>query len=139
MQDGGGVVDIDFANDFTQAAATRGTLRIDDGEMILGTKFSDFDDVSEFSRVMLPANFSQRYHVVYLERQKEDWFVFLEQELVGTIPISKLPGGDAIRVVVHGSRGLDDLAGNAEQDDNAPRVFFSDFQLSELAEAEQAG
>lgn len=138
VQDGGGVVDIDFANDFTQAAATRGTLRIDDGEMILGTKFSDFDDVSEFSRVMLPANFSQRYHVVYLERQKEDWFVFLEQELVGTIPISKLPGGDAIRVVVHGSRGLDDLAGNAEQD-NAPRVFFSDFQLSELAEAEQAG
>ena len=59
-------------------------------------------------------------------------------QYVGTIPISKLPGGDAIRVVVHGSRGIDDLAGNAEQD-NAPRVFFSDFQLSELAEAEQAG
>ncbi|MAI35389.1 MAG: hypothetical protein CMM07_27440 [Rhodopirellula sp.] len=133
VEDGGGVVDIDFASDFVQPGEIRGTLRIDSSEAILGTKNGDFDKVSVFNREPLPPGFSQRYHVMYIERQKTDWYVFLEQDLIGTIPISQLPKGGAIRVVVHGSEP-DDESGAARGSDTVPRVFFSDFQLSKLAE-----
>jgi serine/threonine-protein kinase len=133
VQDGGGVVDIDFANDFVQPADVRGTLRFDSGEAILGTKTGDYDEVSVYNRVSLPSGFSERYHVVYIERQKTDWYIFLEQDLIGTIPISQLPESSAIRVVVHGS-DLDDGSETARGWDTVPRVFFSDFQLSKLAE-----
>ena len=133
VQDGGGVVDIDFANDFALPADVRGTLRLDAGQAILGTKNGDFDDVSVYNRVPLPARFSERYHVVYIERQKADWYVFLEQDLIGTIPISDLPESSAIRVVVHGS-DLENGPESALGSYVVPRVFFSDFQLSKLAE-----
>ena len=133
VQDGGGVVDIDFANDFALQADVRGTLRIDAGEAILGTKNGDYDEVSVYNRVPLPPRFSERYHVVYIERQKTDWYVFLEQDLIGTIPISQLPESSAIRVVVHGS-DLEAGSESAGGSDVVPRVFFSDFQLSKLAE-----
>ena len=81
----------------------------------------------------LPSRFSERYHVVYIERQKTDWYVFLEQDLIGTIPISQLPESSAIRVVVHGS-DLEAGSESAGGSDVVPRVFFSDFQLSKLAE-----
>jgi serine/threonine protein kinase len=133
VQDGGGVVDIDFADDFSQPTSLRGTLRIDGDEIILGTKNSDFEEVSVFSRSQVSQGFSDRYHVVYIERQKEDWYVFLEQDLVGTIPISLLPQGSAIRVVVHGN-GSNEESEARVGGDEVSRVFFSDFQLSKLAE-----
>ena len=108
VQDGGGVVDIDFANDFVLPGEVRGTLRIDSGEAILGTKNGDYDEVSVYNRLPLPPRFSARYHVVYIERQKTDWYVFLEQDLIGTIPIAQLPESSAIRVVVHGGEFGDD-------------------------------
>ncbi|MDB4621336.1 serine/threonine protein kinase [Rubripirellula sp.] len=131
--DGGGMVDIDFSVDFTQLSALRGTVRIDAGEIVLGTKNGDFGEVTEFSRAPLPTAFAERYHVIYIERQKKDWYVFLEQDLVGTIPISSLPEGSAIRVVVH---GFDQDVGSVSDDsvDGDPRVFFSDLQFSKLAE-----
>ncbi len=46
VQEAGGVVDIDFASDFTQAAGLRGTLRFDGSEILLGTKSGDFEEVS---------------------------------------------------------------------------------------------
>ena len=133
VQDGGGVVDIDFANDFVLPGEVRGTLRIDSGEAILGTKNGDYDEVSVYNRLPLPPRFSARYHVVYIERQKTDWYVFLEQDLIGTIPIAQLPESSAIRVVVHGGEFGDDPE-TARGGDVVPRVFFSDFQLSKLAE-----
>jgi serine/threonine protein kinase len=132
VQDDGGVVDIDFGNDFAQPTDVRGSLRFDSGEAILGTKNGDFDEISAYSRSPLPQGFSERYHVVYIERQKTDWYVFLEQDLIGTIPISLLPESSAIRVVVHGN-DPDDSAEGARGGDTVPRVFFSDFQLSKLA------
>jgi serine/threonine-protein kinase len=131
--DGGGVVDIDFADDFSQPSSLRATLRIDGGEIILGTKIGDFEEISAFSRSPLSQEFSSRYHVVYIERQKKDWYVFFEQNLVGTIPISMLPEGSAIRMVVHGS-GSNEESEASVGGDEVPRVFFSDFQLSKLAE-----
>ena len=131
VQEAGGVVDIDFASDFTQPDGVRGTLRMDGSEILLGTKSGDFAQVSAVRRSALPAGFSERYHVLYIERQKEDWYVFLEQDLVGTIPIATLPGGSALRVVVHGNLE-GEVSGGGRED--APRVFFSDFQLSKLAE-----
>ncbi len=133
VQDGGGVVDVDFANDFVLPADVRGTLRFDSGEAILGTKNGDYGEVSVYNRVPLPPRFFERYHVVYIERQKTDWYVFLEQDLIGTIPISQLPESSAIRVVVHGSDLVEDPE-TARGGDVVPRVFFSDFQLSKLAE-----
>ena len=133
VEDGGGVVDIDFASDFSQPGEARGTLRIDSGEAILGTKNGDFEEVSIFNREPLPSGFSKRYHVIYIERQKTDWYVFLEQELIGTLPLSQLPKSGAIRVVVHGSE-RDDEADADRGEDAVTRVFFSDFQLSKLAE-----
>lgn len=135
VQEGGGVVDIDFASDFTQPAERRGTVRIDSGVVMLGTKEGDFDDVSVYSRLSLPPDFSARYHVVYIERQKTDWYVFFEQDLIGTIPIEQLPESNAIRVVVHGIDVDDDSEDARGGDgDEVPRVFFSDFQWSKLAE-----
>ena len=131
--EGGGVVDVDFAVDFTQPSAIRGSLRIHDRDIVLGTKTGDFGDVREFSRAALPAAFSERYHVIYIERQKKDWYVFLEQDLVGTIPISVLPEGSAIRVVVHGF-DQDENSGSSVGGTDGPRVFFSDLQFSKLAE-----
>jgi hypothetical protein len=133
VQEAGGVVDIDFASDFTQAAGLRGTLRFDGSEILLGTKSGDFEEVSVVGSLALPAGFSERYHVVYIERQTKDWYVFLERELVGTIPIATLPGGSALRVVVHGNAEGGD-SGTGRGGNDAPRVFFSDFQLSKLAE-----
>lgn len=133
VQDDGGVVDVDFANSFSQPDKIRGTVRIDSGEAVLGTKYGDFGDVSVYSRLSLPAGFSERYHVVYIERQKTDWYVFLEQDLIGTIPITQLPESSAIRVVVHGDY-VDSNPEAARGGDAIPRVFFSDFQWSKLAE-----
>ena len=111
----------------------RGTLRFDGSEILLGTKSGDFEEVSVVGSLALPAGFSERYHVVYIERQTKDWYVFLERELVGTIPIATLPGGSALRVVVHGNAEGGD-SGTGRGGNDAPRVFFSDFQLSKLAE-----
>jgi hypothetical protein len=133
VQDDGGAVDIDFANDFVLPADLRGTLRLESDEAILGTKNGDYDELSVYNRAPLPERFSERYHVVYIERQKADWYVFLEQGLIGTIPISHLPESGAIRVVVHGN-DLEDASESARGQDVVPRVFFSDFQLSKLAE-----
>ncbi len=133
VQDDGGAVDIDFANDFVLPADLRGTLRLESDEAILGTKNGDYDELSVYNRAPLPERFSERNHVVYIERQKADWYVFLEQGLIGTIPISHLPESGAIRVVVHGN-DLEDASESARGQDVVPRVFFSDFQLSKLAE-----
>lgn len=131
--DGGGMVDVDFSVDFTQLSALRGTVRIDAGEIVLGMKNGDFGEVTELNRAPLPTAFAERYHVIYIERQKKDWYVFLEQDLVGTIPISSLPEGSAIRVVVHGfDQDVGSVSG--ESVDGDPRVFFSDLQFSKLAE-----
>lgn len=132
VQEDGGVVDIDFANDFAQPMDVRGSLRFESGEAILGTKNGDFDEISVYDRSPLPQGFSERYHVVYIERQKTDWYVFLEQDLIGTIPISLLPKSSAIRVVVHGN-DPNDSSEDTRGGDTVPRVFFSDFQLSKLA------
>ncbi|MDE0866477.1 MAG: serine/threonine-protein kinase [Rubripirellula sp.] len=125
VQDGAGVVDIDFAIDVENLRQERGTLRFDGTSVQLGTKRDDFGSVSVINESPLPDGFAERFHVVHIERQKEDWYVFLEQQLVGTVPLGKLTGDNAFRVVVHGN-GLGGETG--------PHVFFSDVQLSRLAE-----
>ena len=121
---GGGSVDIDFAVDPADNADARGTLRISNDGNRLGVKTSDFGKLNVVAQAAPPASLHQRYHVVDLERQPEDWFVFVEQRLVGTLPIERIGEGDAIRIVVHGSDSDGITASNA---------FFADVRVDDLA------
>ncbi|TWU40916.1 serine/threonine-protein kinase [Novipirellula artificiosorum] len=122
-QRGGGTVDIDFAFDPTIQADPRGTLRVTDKTLELGVKSGDFDPLSSVSQLQLPRGFSERSHVVYLERQLSDWYVFLETKFIGSIPLSRIGTGTSIRLVVH----------DADNDAvDPPYAFFTDVRLDRL-------
>ncbi len=123
LQADGGMVDIDFAIDPADPSDRRGCLRLTGSTNLLGEKTTDFGDIRTIVRspaLDLPYD---RYHVVHLERQPTDWYVFLDQQIVGTLPISRIGEGNAVRLVVHGS-------GNNKID--PPLAFFSDVQVDAL-------
>ncbi|WP_419195211.1 serine/threonine-protein kinase [Novipirellula herctigrandis] len=124
-QSGSGVVDIDFALDSVNANDVRGCLRFTDNEILLGHKRSDFGTFDKFVQLAAPEAMHDRFVVVDIEYQKADWYVFLEEKLVGTLRIDEVGQGDAIRLVTPG--GTDVRA-------QPPLVYFSDLWLSELAE-----
>ncbi|QDV86271.1 serine/threonine-protein kinase [Planctomycetes bacterium TBK1r] len=127
LQKDSGAVDIDFAFDPADPSAKRGCVRLQGDQTQLGSKTSDFGDVDvSFRSDALPSVFD-RFHVIDIERQSTDWFVFLEEKFLGSLPIKDIGDGDAIRLVVH-----DNQAG----DNAAPQVFFADVQLDELGPKE---
>ncbi|MGI9473241.1 MAG: protein kinase domain-containing protein, partial [Rubripirellula sp.] len=123
LQPDSGPVDIDFGFEAGRLPGRRGCLRLNADSVELGIKSKDFGDVSQAQRIETPVSMLDRYHVVYIEKQNADWYVFLEEELIGTIPIEEVFDRNAIRLVVHGSR-------TSQLGD--PVVYFSDFQLGEL-------
>jgi hypothetical protein len=126
LQKDGGPVDIDFAIDPTDPSDIRGCLRLSEDEIQLGEKKTDFDEIDITAASVASPTISERYHVVYIERQPTDWFVFLEEKLVGTLPIDRVGDGKAIRLVVHGGK----VGAESSQ------AFFADVQLYELSDEE---
>lgn len=124
-QENSGVVDIDFAFD-TLDADTRGCLRFTDSKNLLGTKQTDFGDLSVVSEKLAPVSLHDRFHVVHIERQPTDWYIFVEEQLVGTIPITRVGDGAQMRLVVH-------AAENGQ--DDAVKVYFSDLEMYGLGES----
>ena len=120
-------VDIDFAFDPSVRDDPRGSLRFTPGEIILGEKQGDFENLSNQVSSASPPGIFERYHVVHFERQPTDWYVFFEQRLVGTIPISRVGSGAAIRLVVHPSPGTG-------SETPSPNAYFSEVRLDNLAE-----
>ncbi len=120
---GGGPVDIDFALESSVPSDVRGCLRISATKNELGEKDSDFGELSVATESPAFPTVHDRYHVVHIERQPSDWYVFLEERLIGTLPISTVGEGNAIRLVVHGQ----DSRENAES-----KAFFADAQLYDL-------
>ncbi|NND97125.1 MAG: serine/threonine protein kinase [Pirellulaceae bacterium] len=121
-----GPVDIDFAIDSSVDSDVRGCLKISSSGIQLGTKTSDFDAIAVSVTAAAPNTLKQRYHVVHIERQPTDWYVFLEEKLVGTLPIDRVGQGNEIRLVVHGSDAADDRQSSA---------FFAEVQLYDLEPA----
>ncbi|QDV45157.1 Serine/threonine-protein kinase PrkC [Stieleria neptunia] len=129
LQKDSGPVDIDFAVDPANPSAKRGCVRLQGDQNQLGIKASDFGDVDvSFRSDALPSVFD-RFHVIDIERQPTDWFVFLEEKFLGSIPIKDIGAGDAIRLVIHD---------NPSSDEAGPQVFFADVQLDELGLKETA-
>ncbi len=128
LQIEGGPVDIDFAIDPTDPSDIRGCLRLSGVANQLGEKKTDFDEIEVTSESDALPTIYQRYNAVHIERQPTDWYVFLEEKLIGTLPIDRVGDGNAIRLVVHkGKEG-------AEQS----QAFFADVQLNDLGEKEPA-
>jgi serine/threonine protein kinase len=124
LQKDGGPVDIDFAIDPTDPIDIRGCLRLTGDANQLGEKKSDFDLVDVAAQSVALSTIYERYHAVHIERQPTDWYVFLEEKLVGTLPIDRVGDGNAIRLVVHPGKA------SGEQS----KAFFADVQLNQLAE-----
>ena len=123
LQPGGGPVDIDFALNPLQTSDVRGCLRFSQASIQLGEKTSDFGELDATITNDASPTLLDRYHVVHIERQSTDWFVFLEEQLVGTLPISEIGNDNAIRLVVHESKN--------DQEDKV-QAYFADVELYEL-------
>ncbi|MEM8667849.1 MAG: serine/threonine-protein kinase [Planctomycetota bacterium] len=126
-RDGFDKVDIDFAFDSKESDDVRGSVRFTPDSVLLGQKTEDFGLVNEISRLDSPDKMFERFHVVYLERQATDWYVFLEERLLGTIPIDAIGDGSAIRLVVHPSDGWTP---------QTPVAFFTDVRVEYLVETQ---
>ena len=123
LQPNGGTVSIDFALDPSELSDVRASLQISDSVTTLGQKESDFGDLDVAIQVDALPTIHDRYHVVHIERQPTDWFVFLEQKLIGSLPIDQVGDGNAIRLVVDGGETDASAKSNA---------FFADVQLYDL-------
>ena len=126
LQPDGGPIDVDFAFDPSDPTDVRASLRMSSTSNQIGAKASDFGELEVMTESDALPTVHDRYHVIHIERQPTDWYIFFEEKLLGTVPISRVGDGDAIRLVVHGSTG------------NGPfnsYAFFADVQLYELAEA----
>lgn len=123
LQRDGGPVDIDFALDSSKPADVRGCLRLSGEDNQLGKKTSDFGTLDIVATTEALPTVFDRYHVVHIERQPTDWYVFLEERLVGTLPIKRVGDSPSIRLVVHG---------NDSGQSNASKAFFADVQLCDL-------
>lgn len=123
LQPDGGPVDVDFAFDPTDPSDVRGSLRMSGVANQLGEKSSDFDELEIVAESDALSTVHDRYHVVHIERQPTDWYVFLEEKLIGTLPVVEVGDGNAIRLVVHGGEKSEPEGSNA---------FFADVQLYDM-------
>jgi serine/threonine-protein kinase len=118
------IIDIDFGFDALVPGDDRGCLRLAGSGLQLGIKDSDFGDLDVVDQAQPPAKLHDRFHVIHVERQRDDWFVFVEEQLIGTLPIASVGNGDALRLVVHES--------NPDGGDEETPAYFADLQISEL-------
>ncbi|MFK8113776.1 MAG: serine/threonine-protein kinase [Rubripirellula sp.] len=117
------MVDIDFAFDSLDETDLRGSLRLSATSSRLGKKSSDFSDFKSIAEIAAPGSIHERFHVVDIERQPEDWFVFVEEKFVGSLPIDEVGSGQQLRLVVHGSK---------QPSEGTATAFFADVQLHDL-------
>ena len=125
LQPNSGAVDIDFGFNPNSVSSRRGCLRLNPSAAELGIKNNDFGELKTIERRKTPVTMLDRYHVVNIELQASDWYVFLEEQLIGTIPANRVAGCEAFRLVVHDS---------PDNEIESPQAYFSDFQLIDLAE-----
>jgi hypothetical protein len=123
LQADSGPVDVDFALNGSDPLDVRGCLRMSAATNQLGEKISDFGELDVTVQSNALPTVHDRYHVIHIERQPTDWYVFFEEKLLGTLPIDRVGDGNAIRLVIHGSESV--------QDDES-HAFFADVQLDEL-------
>ena len=128
LQVGSGPIDIDFAFDPADPTDVRGCLRMSGTANQLGEKLSDFGQLDVTRKSDALPTVYDRYHVIHIERQPTDWYVFLEDKLLGTLPIERVGDGNAIRLVVHGS-----------ETPEASQAFFADVQLCDLRPEKEQG
>jgi serine/threonine-protein kinase len=122
-----GAVDVDFAFDPADPSDTRGCLRLTAERTTLGRKTGDFEELDEAVTTSPLPTLHDRFHVIHVERQVSDWYVFLEERFIGSIPIEQVGVGNAIRLVIHpGSPGQSE----------GSQAFFADVQLYELGATE---
>lgn len=124
-QPGFSKIDIDFAFEPSATDDLRGCLRLLPQQVLLGKKRGDFEEL----RDLIPSTLTPRPYegpqVVHIERQPTDWYIFLEEQFVGSIPISQIGEGSAIRIVVHTPDG---------PETTMPSAYFSDVRLDRLAD-----
>ncbi len=119
------IADFDFGFVLGEATAPRGTLRLTTKSICIGTKISDFGDLQVLCQRPAPSTIRDRYHVLDVERQATDWYVFFEQQFIGSIPINDKLVGNTLRIIVSGN------------DADEPNAFFADVQTSELSESKK--
>jgi serine/threonine protein kinase len=122
LQKGGGPVDVDFAFDMSSVDDTRGCLRLSGESTQLGTKTSDFGELDVAVETKSLPTVYDRFQVIHFERQPRDWYVFLEEQFIGSLPIEQIGDGDSLRLVVH----------SGDLDGEGPSAYFADVQLYEL-------
>ncbi|TWU38776.1 Serine/threonine-protein kinase PrkC [Novipirellula aureliae] len=119
-----GTVDIDFAVDAADRLDVRGCLRFSESGVTLGTKNSDFDELKQVPLLSAPLYQNDRYMVVDIERQVDDWYVFLEEQPVGTISFDRIGDTGSLRLVIDGS---------SVKEFQPPLAYFSDARIENLA------
>ena len=118
------IAEIDFGG--TSDDKPSGSIRITADEIQLGTKRGDFAATHVMFRRTSPAKLQQRYHVIYIERQATDWFVFFEEQYLGAIPIERISNQDRLTLVVQ------------KPTESSPGAYFSDLMQSRLDRDEDA-
>jgi len=119
-----GIVDIDFAVDASDRTDVRGCLRFSESGVTLGSKTSDFGELKSVSLLSEPLYQNDRYMVVDIERQVDDWYVFLEEKPVGTISFQRIGNSGSLRLVIDGTNA---------KDYEPPLAYFSDVRIETLA------
>lgn len=106
----------------------RHSVRVTSESIEIGTKQNDFGTFSSHERVDAPATIKDRYHVIDIERQESDWFVFFEQKLIGTISFDPLDDCqcNSFRMVV------------MENGNDTPMTFVADVTASMLTKSDVA-
>ncbi|TWU60264.1 Serine/threonine-protein kinase PrkC [Rubripirellula tenax] len=121
LSDEAAVAEVDFGFDAGDNDAVRSTLRVQSDLIQLGTKQGDFGDLNVQHQEPAPLSILDRFHVVHIERQGAEWYVFFEQVFVGWLPIdgNETDAGD-LRLVVRGNSP------------DEPTIHFADVQANRL-------
>ena len=123
LSDPGAQIDLDFGLATDDPVSPLHTIRISDKALLVGTKPNDFGTLTVENTVPLSVDLSQRYHVIHLERQRDDWYVFFEQQPMATIAIlteTKPDQEQLIRFVIQ------------NQAAGKPSVYLADLHCSQL-------
>jgi serine/threonine-protein kinase len=123
---------------FDQAENARQTVvRLQGDQVLVGSKQEDFGNLQSTLLPPLSSDLKKRFHVVHIERQSDQWYIFFEETFVGTVPdrrtrAQKSSPSDAaprfIRIAVqHQSEPTDDV-----ESANTQIAYFTEFFVERL-------
>jgi len=93
----------------------RSVLRMTPEQIVLGRRSSDRGELNSVTQTLSLAKGSDQYRVFMVERQRGHWWVFFDEELVGTVNRQAEPQLPEFRLTVEGGP-----------------AWFSDLQVEEL-------